>query len=207
MKKTINNKMAETVQALETEAKSLLFTEEKKQKVFELGTCMAVYSWSALETAVDNQWAGAESADIRDWMVAQVVDLFDDSYIDAATIEKRLLDMMLDEYEVEVDDGSAAEVSSMVIEIYRQCADGDFKVVTEMYQKYEQKEEQKKKGLVKPNVVKPQAQEGDDDDDDEEWEDDDSEPTTFDNQPVENQGPIVDEDGFELVQSKKKGGR
>lgn len=198
--------MADTVQALETDGKSLIFTEEKKQKVFELGACMAVYSWSALETAVDNQWAGAESADIRDWMVAQVVDLFDDSYIDAATIEKRLLDMMTDEYDVEVDDGSAAECAAMVIEIYRQCADGDFRVVTEMYQKHEQKEEQKKKGLIKPNVVKPQAQEGEEDDDGE-WEDDDEEPTNSDNPPAERKGPIVDEDGFELVQPKKKGGR
>lgn len=194
--------------ALETDGKSLIFTEDRKQKRFELGVCMAVYSWSDLETAVDNRWAGAESADIRDWMIGQTVDLFEENYVDAGTIEYRLLQMMVDEFDVEVDDDSGEMISQLIVKMYQECAEGNYTTVDDLYKKYLEKEEKRKQGLVKPNVVNPQGDD-DEDDDDEGWEDEDGdEKSNKQDTNNTNSGPIIDEDGFELVQSnKKKGGR
>uniref|UniRef100_A0A060T8U8 ARAD1D05610p n=1 Tax=Blastobotrys adeninivorans TaxID=409370 RepID=A0A060T8U8_BLAAD len=197
--------------ALETEAQALTFPDDKRQKRFELGVCMAMYNWEDLTLAVENQWAGSESSDIRDWMVGAIVELFEDNYTDAGEIETRLLQMMQDEFDVDVQDGSGEVVAQQIVNIYRQCAEENFSTVEKLFSQYQEREEKKSKGLLKPQIVKPQTEAGEDDDSEEEgeWEDDDAQNSSGPSQTPTNEaaGPIVDDDGFELVQKKNRRGR
>ncbi|ODQ64437.1 hypothetical protein NADFUDRAFT_43432 [Nadsonia fulvescens var. elongata DSM 6958] len=183
----------------------LTFANEKQQARFELGICMVIYNWSNLTTAVQNQWGGGESSAKRDWLVSQVVELFEDVYVDARDIETRLLDIMEDEFTVWIEDGSGALIAESVIEIYNQCQKGDFATVDRLFTEYQEKTA---KGEVKVLVNVENANPSDDESSDEEEgvpalvDEREDMDVDMDDTPA---GPVIDDDGFELVQ--KKGGR
>ncbi|ANB11013.1 Tsr2p [Sugiyamaella lignohabitans] len=201
--------MSEPLASVQGEGANLVLSDPKHQSRFELGVCMAVYQWDNLQTAVDNQWGGADSEDKRDWMVGSVVELFETSnYVDSDDIEDRLLGIMEDEFGVSIEDNTATPVAVSIIQLYKECAEGNFSHVDELYAKYQEKESKRKAGLLPVNKV--QTEGSDEEDEDEEEGDDDEEmndapASSSSSDPSEPQGPIVDEDGFELVQ--KKGNR
>lgn len=188
----------------------LVLTDKTARARFELGACMAIYGWDDLQTAVDSQWGGPDSADKRDWLVGSVVEMFEEnSYLEAEDIEDRLLGVMEDEFGTSIEDDSGLPVAALVISIYRECAQGDYRTVDSLYQAYTEREEKKKAGLIKANTVTVQ-----DDDSDSENEENNEEgaPTAEESGDVEMenaepQGPIIDDDGFELVQKKGRGRR
>lgn len=186
------------VQAVETDAPTLVL-EGKAQARFELGACMALYLWDNLRTAVDNQWGGADSSDKRDWMVGSVVELFETgNYVDSEDIEDRLLNIMEDEFGVVIEDDTAAAVADQIITIYQECADGIFTGVEALHQRYEQRQASSNK-----NIVKVQAN-GDDEDSDSGEDVQDEESEEKEEKPrLTKQEPIIDDDGFELVQKKR----
>lgn len=184
----------------------LTFSDKKRQGRFELGVCMAIYGWENLQTAVDAQWGGADSADKRDWLVGNVVEMFDDMYIEAEDIEERLVGVMEDEFGTVIEDDSALPVGAKIITIYRECAKDDFSTVDSLYKAFQEKEEKKKAGLIKPKkieAVDDDASEYSDTDDEEGKPSNSSEDVEMEES--EAQGPVIDEDGFELVQKKGKG--
>lgn len=183
----------------------LTFNDKKKQARFELGVCMAVYGWDNLQTAVEAQWGGADSADKRDWLVGNVVEMFDESYLECEDIEDRLVGVMEDEFGTVLEDDSALPVAAQVISIWRECDKGDFSTVDALYKLYQEKEEKRKAGLIKPTKVEVTGGESDSEYSD--VEDDDETPAPagdIEMEEAEPQGPVVDDDGFELVQKKGK---
>lgn len=56
-------------------AKNQLTTPTQHSR-FELGVCMAVYSWENLTVAVQSGWGGPDSADKRDWLTGSIVELY-----------------------------------------------------------------------------------------------------------------------------------
>ncbi|ODV90694.1 hypothetical protein CANCADRAFT_31570 [Tortispora caseinolytica NRRL Y-17796] len=173
-------------------------TENKQQARFELGVAMALREWDVLTTAVVNQWGGSESADKRDWMAGAVVDLFfESSEIDAELVEARLLQVMEDEFDVVVEDESAYEVSKLIMDMYSGVQSSDFSTVDRLYQKFLDRE-----GCELKVDVKVQE----DAEIDEELSGSDEEAPALvgsQNEQQQSTGPIVDEDGFTLVQSRK----
>ena len=162
---------------------------------------MAVYKWDDLTTAVDNQWGGADSSDKRDWLVGSIVDLFEDNYIDAGDIEIRMLDVMDDEFGTVIEQGtSALPIAQMIINLYVQCEKEDFSLVVELYNKYQEQEQQRQAGLIKPNLVSTES----DDDEDANDEEDTEMTNASSSTPKETSEPIIDDDGFELVQRRKR---
>lgn len=181
---------------------SLKFANAKQQAKFELGVCMAVYKWEELTTAVDNSWGGPKSADKRDWISGIVIDLFDEKVVDIQLIEETLLYAMVDEFDTEIDNDSALEIAALVMKLYKGVAMGDASGVDVLYARWQEKQSSRvvNKVEVGADPNNPDADDSDDSDDDEddvpELEDDAME---IDDQP---QGPVVDDDGFELVQKK-----
>ncbi|CAN6603890.1 pre-rRNA-processing protein Tsr2p [Trichomonascus vanleenenianus] len=178
----------------------LLFKDEKKQSQLELGVCMAIFNWDTLNTAIESNWGGPDGADKREWMVGEVIDLFDTNYIDAAYIEEFLLNIMADEFETTLEDGTAAEVAQLIINLYKEIAEGDTSQVKKLHEQYLEKSERRKNQSSK---VKVQSEEGDDDSSSEEEGDadvemDDTPP------PSSKPEPVIDDDGFELVQRKRR---
>ncbi|CUM47120.1 uncharacterized protein AC631_03505 [Debaryomyces fabryi] len=188
---------------------SLRFEDEKQQAKFELGVCMCVYKWDELNTAVTNSWGGPNSADKRDWISGIVIDLFNERIVDVQLIEETLLYAMVDEFDTEVDNESALVIADMIVKMYREVYIKKYDVIDELYLKWQQKQlsgqGQQEKVVINEDPNNPDVSDSEDEDEDEQ-------PALV--QPNDSmdldepQAPIVDDDGFELVQKKgRKGGR
>lgn len=169
---------------------------------------MSLSLWPALTLAVQNQWGGPDSSDKRDWFAGAIADLFSSRPdTDIEDVETVLLQVMLDEFEVNVDDGSAFEVAEQVMRLRRDCGKGEFAEVAELKQGWE------KKGKAGKDVVFKKVERGEDEDDTD-WDSDDLEDEDEDgdvemaeapsHQPKEKTAPEVDEDGFTKVTGRKK---
>jgi len=192
-------------------ARLINISRETCQAQFELGVALSLSLWPALTLAVQNQWGGPSSSDKRDWFGGAIVDLFLSRLdTDIEDVETMLLQVMLDEFEVNVDDESGFEVAEQIMRLRRDCGKGDFTKVSQLKERWEKKE----KGGKQVEFKRVERGEEEDDTDwdsddleetDEEYEDEDVEmgdapPTREKEKPV----PEIDEDGFIKVTGKKK---
>ncbi|KAH8903149.1 hypothetical protein BR93DRAFT_886044, partial [Coniochaeta sp. PMI_546] len=192
------------------------------QSQFEQGVAYALHLWPDLTLAVQNNWGGPDSSDKRDWFAGAVVELFpdlskpattstaqtggeqaDDGEPDSAYVEEFMLQVMLDEFEVNVDDDSSYEVAETILRVRGECVKGKFDEVEALRRRWEGK----KGGKVVFKQAEDQDAETDwdsasdeDDDDDEDVEMGDA-PAPAPKEKVE---PEVDEDGFTKVTKKKR---
>ena len=86
---------------------------EEAQAKFTHATALIIHLWSALDIAVQNEWAGPESSDIRDWLGGVIVDMFSfpaQKKVDVDDVEEVLLQVMEDEFELRLEDDSAYQV-------------------------------------------------------------------------------------------------
>jgi pre-rRNA-processing protein TSR2 len=187
---------------------------------------LSLHLWPALTLAVQNNWGGSSSDDKRDWFAGAIVELFppfpDQSSQAAAVkpenapeepdiedIETVLLQVMLDEFEVNVDDESGFEVAERILIVRDQCAKGNFVIVDELRNKWQARKGGKVDTLFKKAEDADQDTdwESDDDEEDDDDEDDDidmEDAPALVSVPKEKPPPEVDEDGFTKVTRKKK---
>lgn len=204
------------------------------QSNFEQAVALTLHTWPALTLAVQNSWGGESSDDKRDWFAGAIVELFapferlvngvaaprqtpDSDYEepDIEYVEEFLLNVMIDEFEVNVDDDSGFDVAKQIITFRSDFARGRFDALGELQTKWQSRKGKK---------VQAQAAAGQDDDDDSDSSDDDEEgPYTGDwaddvpdSQDVEMEDapqlvaaskekpqPEVDDDGFTMVTRKR----
>lgn len=192
---------------VEGDQKTLTFGDPRQQAKFELGVCMAIHKWDELTTAVDNSWGGANSAEKRDWLSGVIIDLFDAKAVDVILIEETLLYAMVDEFDCEIDNDSALVIGDLVLKIYRECANQDYSRVDQLYLKYQQKLGEKanaEKVVVRADPNNPDASDDEDEESDAETENGAPALVQDDGMDIDDApaGPIVDDDGFELVQKR-----
>lgn len=195
----------------------------ERQSTFEQAVACALHLWPALTLAVQNGWGGPDSIDKRDWFAGAVVDLFPE-FTDRppkdnkAPVEPELedfeavlLQVMMDEFEVNVDDDSGAEVARQIMGVRCQCAIGQFDEANALRQRF---------GKLKGNKVDHMFKRAEDADQDTNWEtdgsqDDDSDvdddedggadvPMAKALHSLEKPAPQVDQDGFVMVTKKKR---
>ena len=179
-----------------------------------------MHLWPALTLSVQNGWGGPDSADKRDWFAGAIVDLFPEftdnpaqatknaaQEPDLEDVETVLLQVMMDEFEVNVDDDSGMDVASQVMRCRSQCAVGQFDEVNSLRERFNNR-----------GGKKVTFQKGEDQDQDTDWETDDSDDDDDDggadvemdeapqlvSAPKEKPPPEVDEDGFTKVTKKKR---
>ena len=180
------------------------------QAEFDTGIWYHLCLWPALKVAVENHWGGPTSADKRDWFAGAVSDLFTERPdTDQLDLESVLLQVMQDEFDVNVEDESEVAVASGIMKLRSQVQEGDVRGVQEVRKRWE-----KRKGRTeKVNVVEHKTGENgddfDEDDEDDEDEDDEEDVEMGDDPPQlipvkEKQQPEIDGDGFQKVVSKKK---
>lgn len=166
---------------------------------------------------MQNNWGGPDSADKRDWFAGQVAEAFpvftpatttatataDPAEPDAEYIEELLLQVMVDEFEVAVDDESSYDVAMEIIRLRAQCRSGSFEEVDRLLERWLARKGQK--------VV---MKKGEDEEQDTDWDDtdgssdDDGEDEEMGEAPAlvekkEKAVPEVDEDGFTKVTRKR----
>jgi pre-rRNA-processing protein TSR2 len=168
---------------------------------------LQLHAWPALTLAIQNHWGGPTSNDKRDWFAGAISDLLSNGDVtDADDLEEVLIQVMLDEFEVVVDDESPAEVAANIMKGRQRIFEGDFGEVDQMLARWADKQ---KKGQEKLVFKKVEIY---DDDQDTEWESGrDEEDIEMDEAPQlvsvskeEKSQPEVDEDGFTKVIGKKK---
>jgi pre-rRNA-processing protein TSR2 len=179
----------------------------------DLLVSLHLFAWPALTLAVQNAWGGDKqtSSDKRDWLAGAVSDLLTSNppqIADVSDLEEVLLQVMNDEFEIVVDDGSAEEVARKVWGSAEKVQAGDVTELTEMYAKWQEK--QAKGGEKLTGMVRGEDKEGDEtdwDDEDDDEEDEDVElmdAPSIPAVPKQKAEPEIDDDGFTKVLFKKK---
>lgn len=185
--------MSESV-LLTTDGPSLQFDNEKRQGQFELGAACAIFLWDDLSTAVASGWGGPESVEKREWLVGAIVDLFDAQEVATEDIEYRLLSVMIDEFDVTIETGTAYDVAQVIIKVYQECAQDNYATVQDLFNRYQQHQP------AQSVTVKEDDDEGDDEDDYEEVDDEMVDAVEVND--TKKAEPEVDEDGFTIVKRK-----
>lgn len=180
--------------------------------------------WPVLRIAVDSSWGGPESKQKRSWMASELLDVFESSspsstlnpksasnQVDEDYIEEMILQMMNDEFDCVVEDGSSTEVAADLVAFWREkgAKSGGEKAIEQRMKFWEEKEMAIQGKQIQAQEVKV---------DEEEWEEDDGEsgdedgsdnamevdepPALIDRR--NEGGPVIDEDGFTLVKGKAR---
>lgn len=173
----------------------------------DLGITLALHNWPALTLAVQSNWGGPKSDDKRDWLCGAISEMLTDRpETDAEDLEDVLIQVMNDEFDVVVDDESAAAVAAQIMDMKAQTVRGEFGGIQEMWEKWQKKSQQKSAAanLFKKVEARDEDQETDEDEDDEDGEDAemDDAPALV-RAPREKVEPEVDEDGFTVVKKKR----
>jgi pre-rRNA-processing protein TSR2 len=171
--------------------------------LFARGVIARLSIWAALRIAVENNWGGAYAHEKRTWIASVLVDTFDQDAAgapDVQYVEEMLLQIMEDEFETVLEDGSALRVAEDVVRLWREVCAGGVEMVLRL--------EQQADGVRGKRVV---AQEGVSDDD--AWESDSGDEDSG-SEEGEDEAPAlvdqsrtlpqVDEDGFTIVRGRGK---
>ncbi|KAL8949538.1 MAG: hypothetical protein Q9222_004360 [Ikaeria aurantiellina] len=189
-------------------------SQEKINQKFDLAIALTLSTWSALTLSVQNSWGGPDSAEKRDWFAGAISDLFETTPdADVEYLEEFLLQVMNDEFEVNVEDDSTAEVAAKIVGLRKLTLQGDFGMVDDMYRRWA---ERQAKGGEKVNFQRMGGEDDDDDDDDddEEWDSEEVQEEDGDmnvdeapqlvKPPRQKIFPKVDDEGFTEVVAKKR---
>ncbi|ROW03546.1 hypothetical protein VSDG_01461 [Cytospora chrysosperma] len=124
---------------------------------------------------------------------------------DVEYIETLILQVMLDEFEVNVDDDSAFDVATEIMRLRSQCARGNFEDVDRLLTRWQGKKGAKVEGLFKKGEDQDEDTDWDDTDGEEDGSDDDMDdaPPLVEAPKKEKAPPEVDDDGFTKVQRKR----
>lgn len=184
----------------------------KIQSKFDLSIALALSTWPALTHSVQNSWGGPDSSEKRDWFAGAISDLLSSTPdADVEYVEEFLLQVMNDEFDVNVEDGSGEEVAAKIVGLRKLTLQGNFTMVDEMHQRWQ--ERQSRGGSVKINF---QLVDRDDDENETEWDSDDveeeddggdvemGEAPALVKIPKEKVQPKVDDEGFTEVMGKKR---
>ncbi|KAJ8257766.1 hypothetical protein GJAV_G00189460 [Gymnothorax javanicus] len=182
------------------------------REVFTEAVRAVLETWPVLQIAVDNGFGGVYSQQKADWMVGVVQQYFhENANLEQYEVEDFLADLMNNEFDTVVDDGSLPQVASQVSQFYSQCKQGKLSEVKGQIAKLLQKQGT---GRAKATPVQNPASEEEDDEDGEEEgaEAMDCEEATETNSPTrppEQQDLLpppntdTDEDGWTVVRKKK----
>ena len=93
-----------------------------------------MFNWPALTLSVQNQWGGADSKGRREWFAGAISEMFTERpQTDLEDVETTLLQVMLDEFEINVDDETAFDVAEQIMRVRAATLKGDFTEVDSMY--------------------------------------------------------------------------
>jgi len=180
---------------------------------FARGVIARLALWSTLRIAMQEGWGGPDAKQKSSWIASMIVDSFEEEseQPDEQYIEEMLLQIMADEFEAVLEDDSAANVAKDIVRMWIETKEGKDDTVKKFEGLVDKIKE--KRIEVKENVESDEDWEDDEDDEDGEGysnDEDDNAPHLIEHrapQPCNRNVPVVDDDGFTLVQGKGKGRR
>ncbi|KAF8127241.1 Pre-rRNA-processing protein TSR2-domain-containing protein [Boletus edulis] len=172
--------------------------------LFTRGTLARLTLWPTLRLAVHASWGGPASAEKQRWLAGVLVDQFE-PFIpppDEIYVEELLLQIMADEFDVVLEDDSAAAVARDIVKLFETVCAGDETFV---------KEFETQADMVKGKLPKHEMGVGSGSESGSEWEDDEDEETESEGESIPQllnhskprEEPQVDEDGFTMIKKKR----
>ncbi|WVQ77741.1 hypothetical protein IAR50_007431 [Cryptococcus sp. DSM 104548] len=198
--------------------------------LFARGTLALLDLWPALTIAVAEEWGGSESAEKKTWIASTLIDEFEsratylpadpatpaaapivdpadanDPPLDQDDLIDLLTQIMEDEFEARLEDGSIESVAADLTRLWKH-------VLTEANPEAIVSTLENKAREVRRSGVQASKGAAAEDDDSSSGEDDDEMEVGGDQAPQlvaseprrERQEPVVDEDGFEMVQKGRR---
>ena len=181
--------------------------------LFARGVIARLELWPALRIAIEQGWGGGfPSYEKRLWLASEIVDLFDNTNtktnndalpVDAEYIASMLVQVLEDEFDATFEDGSVEAVAGDIVALW-----GAGEEAVGMW-------ERRAEGVRGKKVEVRKEVGSEEDGDEDEWEDEESAEEGEEEAPqlvlvadAEVQRPprpkpIIDEDGFTLVQKKR----
>jgi len=162
-------------------------------KLFNQSIDAIFKNWSALQLAVAHQSGGPQSREKAEWLVGATENWFNENgNLQDYEVADFLEEIILTEFNLQIDDGSLLEIGRKVCEYYEFCSKNEDSAIRN-----------KLLSLPRCDLAKCKIE---DEDNEMEDEDDVTEGVLkIDNLEIsERKGPEIDEDGFEVVGSRKK---
>jgi len=198
--------------------------------LFARGVVSLLDLWPALTIAVREEWGGPESADKKTWLASEIIDAFEtgsvtatpagpaitdaaaqvaDPPMDIDQLADLLTQVMSDEFEAAIEDGSVEPLAADILRVWKDILTPTARPAEETVAALERKaKEIGRRGVQATSGGGPEVEDGDDweSDSDEEMEDEDEVPQLVESRPErpERQEPVVDDDGFTLVQKPRR---
>lgn len=123
----------------------------------------------------------------------------------ADELEALLDEAMLEDFNVEAEDGSPTQVAQSLVAIYNECFQGNYATVQRLQAQAAVGASRSQRARV-PGELGDEEDSSSDEEDGGEGEDEDEEMEDVQAAPSQPPQPVVDEDGFTLVQ-RSRGGR
>ncbi|KPV77306.1 uncharacterized protein RHOBADRAFT_33490 [Rhodotorula graminis WP1] len=175
--------------------------EERALALFARSALDLFDMWPALRLAISHGWGG-DGKEGKTAIAEDVVDLLMEQGIPlpaADDVAATLLHVVGNEFDVDLEDGSEVLVARDLVALWRECLGRD---------RGGARFEARREGGGDEDESSDEGSEFDESGSDDEMdgiEEEEHAPQLVETRPREE--PVVDEDGFELVQTKKKGGR
>ena len=160
--------------------------------------------WTALELAIHNSWGGSNSREKAQELNNMIIQMFNKP----EKLYKDELVMLLEDvlevnFNVICEDGSTEEISELLLEMWKQCGNGDFTIAVNTLGREANRFEviNKSQGIDQGDAI------DDDDDDDEDGVNmgNDQSMDIDDNTNKKEKPPkVIDEEGFETVFRRRR---
>ena len=162
--------------------------------------------WTAIGLAVENEWGGRATRDKALALLHQVLNgLLNSERVHADEIEALLDSTMLDEFNIEAEDDSPAQIARLLCIMHAEARAGTSTTALALLAEHASKRSESN-WVVAPLPPKPEADSSDDEDDGEDSMAVEGRGGGSSGAPREREEPTVDEDGFQMV-TRSGGGR
>ncbi|XP_028923724.1 pre-rRNA-processing protein TSR2 homolog [Ornithorhynchus anatinus] len=131
--------------------------------LFGAGVRAVLGAWPVLQIAVENGFGGIHSQEKAEWLMGVVEEyFFNNADLEQDEVEDFLSELMTNEFDTVVEDGSLPQVSQQLQTVFGHCQRGDGATLQEMITQMAQKSQ------VKATAVRAARESEEEDDEDEE---------------------------------------
>ncbi|XP_059805599.1 pre-rRNA-processing protein TSR2 homolog [Hypanus sabinus] len=182
---------------------------ERGPGLFAEGIRTALEAWPAFQVALENGFGGAHSQQKAAWMVTAVEQYFhDNADLESEEVEELLADILDNEFDTVVEDGSLSEVAHQIWSTFALCQRGQESEVRARIQQLVERRDRVRVEVVPARGSGEEAEEDDSEEDGAEAMDCDSQaaPEPRSLCPAAAEGPSKEEDpdGWTVVRRKRK---
>lgn len=182
--------------------------------LFEEAATLLFRRWTALNLAIENQWGGASSVEKADTIWAETMEWFykhKEHYSDDLGME--LEDSLEHDFNMKLEDGSPYEVAKMLVLLHNELLQRNEKTLNKLRQTApvpvaaSRSERVDRDGTVVAGAGEASSSDSDSDMDEDDMDADEAaagagmQPSH--GVPQQPKGPVIDEEGFELVQKRR----